>query len=78
MAVTRERRVEKRLIGGLRSAAMKLSPSQSNSGAILSDGVTLVVSPPIPLFVIGGPRGSHGRGRQMGPDAAFWFRAAQR
>ena len=29
------------------------------------------------LFVIGGPRGSHGRGRQMGPDAPFWIRAAR-
>ena len=30
------------------------------------------------LFVIGGSRGSHARGRQMGPDAAFRIRAAQR
>ena len=29
------------------------------------------------LFVAGGPRGSHGRGRQLGPDAAFWIRAAR-
>ena len=27
------------------------------------------------LFVVGGPRGSHGRGRQLG--SAFWIRAAR-
>ena len=26
------------------------------------------------LFVVGGPRGSHGRGRRLGSDAAFWIR----